>query len=226
MLFTDFDGRQCAIRLELVRRIETVSADSIEESSGSSRAVIDGVILPLVGLPSGALPADRIRLLRIGDGGCEVLLAVRDIKDAVALTDKLKPVAEDPLVEAVTLIEGQQVALLDGHELFARYGEPPEQLERPLCRLPDGDWAQSILGPLVESAGYQVIAADDNTEGAISIMFEDIYNVTQALDKPISGPVIRLRDQPDAPAHENTIYRYDREGLIEALRRAQAGGQA
>ena len=59
----------------------------------------------------------------------------------------------------------------------------------------------------------------------ITIVFEEIYEVASALGKPITGPVIRLRDQPEAPAHENTIYRYDREGLIEALRRARSQGQ-
>jgi two-component system chemotaxis sensor kinase CheA len=224
MLFTDFDGRRSAVRLELVRRIETISVDAIEETAGSSRAVIDGAILPLIGLPTGALPAERVRLLRLSDGDSELLLAVREIDDAAELVDKLKPVSGDPLVEAVTLVNGQQVSLIDGHELFARHGEPPELLERPTCRLPDSDWARSILGPLVQSAGYQVIDKDDPREDAITIVFEDIYEVAQALNDPIKGPIIRLRDQPDAPSHENTIYRYDREGLVKALRQARSRG--
>ena len=225
MLFTDYEGRRSAVRLELVRRIETISVDAIEENGRSTRAVIDGAILPLIGLPSGALPADRVRLLRLSDSDSELLMAVREIDDAAEMTEQLKPVSDDPLIEAVTLIEGRQVSLFDGHELFARYGEPPELLERPLCRLPDSDWARTILGPLVESAGYRVVGAENTSEDAISIVFEDIYEVAQALDDPIKGPVIRLRDHPDAPSHENTIYRYDRDALVSALRRARSGGR-
>lgn len=171
------------------------------------------------------MPAERIRLLRLSDGDSELLLAVREIDDAAELLDKLKPVPGDPLVEAVTLFDGQQITLIDGHELFARHGEPPEVLERPLCRLPEGDWARSILGPLVQSAGYDIVDSNDPNEDAITIVFEDIYEVAEALDEPIKGPVIRLRDQPDAPAHENTIYRYDRDALINALRQARSGGR-
>lgn len=224
MLFTDWNSRRCAVRLDLVRRIETISCDAIEEHSGTTRAVIDGEILPLIGLPEGALPADRIRLLRLSDNDSEVLLAVREIEDAVELTNKLKTVDEDPLIEAVTLVEGRQIALLDGHELFARHGEAPERLEKPLCRLPDGDWARSILAPLVESAGYRTVEHDAEADTAISIVFEDIYEVAEALDEPIKGPVIRLREKQDAPEHEGTIYRYDRDRIVEALKHAQAGG--
>jgi two-component system chemotaxis sensor kinase CheA len=33
----------------------------------------------------------------------------------------------------------------------------------------------------------------------------------------LPGPVIRLRDQPEAPKGSDTIYRYDRDGLLAAL---------
>ena len=224
MMFTDFAGRRSAVRLELVRRIETIPIEAIDEAGDMARAVIDGMILPLVGLPEGALPATRLRSLRLGDGSCELLYAVREIDDAVELTDALKPERSDPLVEAVTLVHGRPLALIDGHELFARYGEPPEHVAKPLCRLPEGEWAQSILAPLVESAGYEVVAPDEQATDAVTIVFEDIYEVAAALDEPIGGRVIRLREQPEAPASEDTIYRYDRDGLVEALRRARAGG--
>jgi two-component system chemotaxis sensor kinase CheA len=153
-----------------------------------------------------------------------LLLAVREIDDATELTEALRPVDDDPLIEAITLVAGRAVTLLDGHELFARHGEPSQARDRPQCRLPEGEWAQTILAPLVEAAGYQVVDHADEAANAISIVFEDIYEVAQALEKPIRGPVVRLRDHPDAPARENTIYRYDRDGIVEALRRARQGG--
>lgn len=229
MLFTDHGGRRSAIRLELVKRIETISAESIDRSGKTMRAVIDNELLVLVGLPDGPLPSGKLRLLRLSDGSSELLHAVREIDDAVELTAKLKPVGDDPLIEAVTLIGEQTVALLDGHELFAKYGEAPEALTKPICRLPDSDWARTILGPLVISAGYQIAmdySGQNDGDGAVNIMFEEEYESAAALDTPMNGPVIRLRSLPQAVPGEDTIYRYDREALLAALHNARAAAGA
>lgn len=223
MLFTDFEGRRSGIRLELVRRIETAPASAIDRSTKATRAVIDGVILPLVGLPDGPLP-EKVRLLRLSDGTCELLHAVAEVDDAVELDEPFKPVADDPLIEAVTLVDGKTVTLLDGHALFARHGEPPQPAARPLARLPDSEWARTILAPLVSSAGYDIARANTPDEAvALTIMFEDVYEVAAALDRPVAGPVLRLSDKPDEGSAQ-TIYRYDRAALIEALNHARTGG--
>jgi len=224
MLFTDFEGQRRAVRLELVQRIETAPADAIDLSGSSPRVVIDGMILPLIGMPKGPLPAPKIRLLRLTDGQSELLYAVREVEDAVALAGALKPVSDDPIVEAVTLVDNKTVSLIDGHEVFARYGEAPKSLDRPRCHLPDDDWARTILAPLVTAAGYEIATGDSEHESAtLSIWFEDEFEAAKALDWDISGPVIRLRDQPEAPQNSETIYRYDRESLLSALSEARAG---
>ena len=222
MLFTDFEGRRRAVRLELVQRIETAPAHAIDRTSASPRAVIDGLILPLIGLPEGPLPAEKIRLLRLSDGDFELLLAVREIDDAVTLDAELKPVKDDPLIEAVTLVAGQTVSLIDGHEVFARHAEPPTSVSRPQCRLPDGEWARTILAPLVTSAGYEIAEpGSPDEEGTLSIWFEDEFETASALEWTITQPFIRLRDHPDGSSSAETIYRYDREGLLAALREAR-----
>ncbi|MEM7687391.1 MAG: chemotaxis protein CheA [Pseudomonadota bacterium] len=225
MLFTDFEGRRRAVRLELVQRIETAPANAIDRSGASPHAVIDGMILPLIGLPEGPLPAPKIRLLRLTDGTSELLQAVREVDDAVALTEELKPISDDPMIEAVTLVDGRTVSLIDAHEVFARHGDIPKPANQPLCRLPDSDWARTILAPLVTAAGYEIAQgndADDHGDGSLSIWFEDEFEAAQALDWQMVGPVIRLRDQPESHEGCETIYRYDREGLIDALNKARA----
>lgn len=221
MLFTDFAGRRAAVRLELVQRIETAPLSAIDHSAARPRMVIDGLILPLIGLPEAGPTPDRkngrVRLLRLSDGACELLYAVREVEDAAELTEALHPVPEDPLAEAITLIGGAPVTLIDAHELFARHGEPPVAAQRPRCILPDGEWARTILAPLVTGAGYEIVAEAEADKGAISILFEDVYEVAEALGRPLPDHVIRLRDQPDAPTGSATIYRYDREGLLAAL---------
>jgi len=230
MLFTDFAGRRSAVRLELVQRIETAPMAAINRSAARPRVVIDGMILPLVGLPDAPLKGEKLRLLRLSDGACELLHAVREVEDAIELTAALVPVPEDSLVEAMTLVKGKPVVLLDAHELFARYGKPPQVTHgaRPVCALPDSDWARTILAPLVTAAGYDIVADDAGHPGVVTILFEDVYEVAEALGRAPTGPVIRLRDHPEEPQARDTIYRYDRDGLLAALaavRHARIAGE-
>jgi two-component system, chemotaxis family, sensor kinase CheA len=142
-------------------------------------------------------------------------------------------VPEDALVEAMTLVDGRPVTLIDAHELFARHGEPPLAAPgaRPRCSLPDSEWARAILAPLVSAAGYEVVAeAAPDDPAVVAILFEDVYEAADLLGRTPTGPVIRLRDHPDEAQASGTIYRYDREGLIAALAAARhrqvAGGLA
>jgi two-component system chemotaxis sensor kinase CheA len=224
MLFTDFTGRRAAVRLELVQRIETAPASAIDRSGPRPRAVIDGLILPLVGLPDAPLTLPRVRLLRLSDGTCELLYAVREVEDAAELTEALRPVPEDPLAEAVTLVGGEPVTLLDAHALFTLHGEPPLPAHRPRCILPDGDWARTILAPLVTAAGYDIVGLAEADAGAVGIVFDETVEIAGALGRPLPARLIRLREQPDAPAGSDSIYRYDREALLAAL--AAARGEA
>lgn len=226
MLFTDFAGRRSAVRLELVQRIETAPVSAIDRSATRARVVIDDLILPLIGLPDengpGApLAGPRLRLLRLSDGTCELLYAVREVDDAVELTAALTPVPEDPLAEAITLVDGQTVVLIDAHELFARHGEPPVPASRPRCTLPDDEWARTILAPLVTAAGYDIVPNSAEDPAALAIVFEEVFEVAEALGRAPSGPVIRLRDHPEAVPGNATIYRYDRDGLLAALAQAR-----
>ncbi len=224
MLFTDFSGRACAVRLELVQRIETAPASAIDRSGGHDRAVIEGVILPLIGLPDGPLPAEKVRLLRLTDGSSQLLYAVREVDDAAELDGAFKPVADDPTIEAVTLVDGRTVTVLNGHELFARHGEIPETAARPVCRIPTSDWARTILAPLVASAGYEV-TEDENAQEDVAIWFDDAFEAASALDVEIRSPVIRLRDVPGSSEDSETVYRYDRDALIAALHEARAAAK-
>ncbi len=223
MLFTDFAGRRMAVRLELVQRIETAATDAIDRSAARPRVVIEGQILPLVGLPDTLPATEKLRLLRLGDGACELLHAVRAVEDAVELTEALVAVPEDPLIEAMTLVDGQPVALIDAHALFARHGEAPLAAPgaRPRCALPDSDWARTILAPLVTAAGYDIVTGDSTDGDVVTILSEDVFEAAEALGRVPAGPVIRLRDHPEERAGRDTIYRYDRDGLLAALAAAR-----
>ncbi|WP_299196676.1 chemotaxis protein CheA [uncultured Erythrobacter sp.] len=225
MLFTDFAGRRSAVRLEIVQRIETAPVSALDFSTSQPRAVIDGVILPLIGVDQATAPPDKIRLLRLTDGHCELLQAVREVDDATEISGAIKPVADDPLVEGITLIDNQTITLLDGHALFARYGEAPVAANLPVCRLPDSDWARDFLAPLIASAGYE-IAVEKDDEADVAIWFDEDFEAASALDMTFDTPVVRLREGPEAKGKGDTVYRYDRDGLVAALQRACASGGA
>ena len=223
MLFTGLDGRRRAVRLELVRRIDTIAREAIDIEGARAQAVIDGAIFSLVGQEYGDLPEDRCRLLRLSDGECEVVYAVREVLDAADMDGDIIPSHGDTSVEGVTLIGDQPVPVIDGHALFAKH-HAPRRTEQPMsCRLPaDSDWARTILEPLVEAAGYRV--STDETEEA-DVAIELAENAPMA-----SGParrVIRLRPEPELPeTADDTIYRYDRDALLDALKQARMGKTA
>ena len=223
MLFTGLDGRRRAVRLELVRRIDTIAREAIDIEGARAQAVIDGAIFSLVGQEYGDLPEDKCRLLRLSDGECEVVYAVREVLDAADMDGDIIPSHGDTSVEGVTLIGDQPVPVIDGHALFAKH-HAPRRTEQPMsCRLPaDSDWARTILEPLVEAAGYRV-STDENEEADVAIELAE--NAPMA-----SGParrVIRLRPEPELPETEDdTIYRYDRDALLDALKQARMGKTA
>ncbi|MBX7483601.1 chemotaxis protein CheA [Qipengyuania qiaonensis] len=224
MLFTGLDGRQRAARLELVRRIDTISRDAIDIEGSRAQAVIDGAIFSLVGHEYGDLPEEKCRLLRLSDGECEIAYAVREVLDAANMEGEIVPSTVDPAIEGVTLIGNQPVPVIDGHTLFASH-RAPRRVDHPMsCRLPaDSDWARTILGPLVEAAGYRV-STEDSEEADVEIRLAES---TAEISCP-ARRVIHLRPEPEVAVEDtsDSIYRYDREALLAALKQFRMGKTA
>ncbi|MEP2736897.1 MAG: chemotaxis protein CheW [Erythrobacter sp.] len=218
MLFTDMEGRQKATRLEMLKRIETVDASAIDLTSSPAHAVIDEQILPVIGLTDDKFTGSKIRLLHLTDETSQILYAVQEIDDAAELTDTLAPCDEDPMIEGMALVDGQSVGLLDGHALFQNYGGHKEVRQPVTCSLPDNDWSRSILAPLVKSSGYEVVFGSDEADIAI------ILDADGQAEEKSRAATVRLRTAPDNAVDdltlETSIYRYDRSGLLTALRSA------
>lgn len=212
MLFEALDGRRRAVRLEMVRRIETINPEAIDTDNSGARVVIEGEILPLVGYDCNSLPSDRCRLMRLSDGETEIAYAVREVLDAANMNEEAISRCEDPTVEGITLIDGQQVQVIEGHTLFSKQSARSRGKHGLVCRVPeDSEWSRTILGPLVKAAGYR-IAYDGDADLAI---------VMEAnADIPANArATLRLSAEPDNATGSDIIYRYDREGLLAALER-------
>ncbi|WP_324828370.1 chemotaxis protein CheA [Qipengyuania zhejiangensis] len=223
MLFAGLDGRRRAVRLDMVRRIDTVSREAIDIDGSRAQAVIDGEILTLVGLEYGRLPEEKCRLLRLSDGESELVYAVGEVLDAAEMVGEIMPTSDDPSIEGVTLIDDRTVPVLDGHALFAAHATPRRKQAPLSCRIPrDSEWARTILEPLVEAAGYRVATDDDDhADVAILLAEEEVQEPAAARN------VIRLCQDPEgASAGNDAIYRYDRDALLAALKQARLGKTA
>jgi two-component system chemotaxis sensor kinase CheA len=223
LLFVGLDGGRKAVRLGAIRRIERVAVASIDLASDPPRAVIGDALFPLAGANHATLSGDQVSVLRLGDGASEIAFAIDRIVDTVELPQDIAPARRGGLSEGTALIDGQPTEVLDTHWLFASFAAPPRAIAPPVCRLPgDDQWAQTILAPLIESAGYRVV--DDRFEGAA-----DVTIATEADDRSADagGPVITLCADPDRAANlPGALYRYDRAGLVAALAALRSGRAA
>ena len=121
----------------------------------------------------------------------------------------------------MSLINGEPAELLDPHWLFANHVGAAARGPEPLvCRLPGDDpWMQNMLRPIVEAAGYVVVGDEDDADA-------DLVIASKGAELPgdNAGRTIWLRPEPEAAGKkDDSIYRYDRAGLLMALKSAGAG---
>jgi two-component system chemotaxis sensor kinase CheA len=224
LLFRSLDGARRAVRLAVVDRIEEVPAEAICVAAGQVRVQLGHAILPLAGMDVPPTHGGKTRIFRLNDGSSEIGLAFREVIDLSQISAEIIPAVAPGLVAGVTLIEGEPAELIDTHWLFARYTGPVNAGERQaVCRLPDGDpWMQHMLRPIVEAAGYRVVGSGEPVEADLVIASE----TGPKPDPAEPGKVLWLRNDPEArDAGRNSIYRYDRAGLLLALRSAAGGAK-
>lgn len=216
LLFRMLDGRRRAVRLAVVERIEDVTAGAIQRSGGRMRVVLDGHLLPLAGCDE--VPAtEKLRILRLTDGETELAYGFAEVIDIVALDGEIEAAASVGEIGGVTLVGGEQVELLDPYWLFEIHARDGlDSAERPVCALPVGDhWMDHILRPIVESVGYRVVRHGEVEEDAIDVL---IVGSDHQPTFDLAGRILRIRSSPEhAGDGDDSIYRYDRPGLLTAL---------
>jgi two-component system chemotaxis sensor kinase CheA len=219
LLFRGLDGNRRALRLAVVDRIEEVERKAIRKAAGQLRVQLGDTILPLAGAEALEKGEEKVRVFRLNDGAHEIGYAFRDVIDLMAMENALIPADNPGAVSGVTLIGGEPAELLDAHWLFSTHlGAVARPAVQSVCRLPSDDpWMQNMLRPIVEAAGYLVIGETDELIPDLVIATD--HQPIQAAD---GARTIVLRSDPDGE-DENSIYRYDRAGLLMALKAASAG---
>jgi two-component system chemotaxis sensor kinase CheA len=218
LLFRGLDGGRRALRLAVVDRIEEVERKAIRKAAGQLRVQLGETILPLAGADALEKGDEKVRVFRLNDGAHEIGYAFKEVIDLMAMENEFIPADNPGAVSGVTLIGGEPAELVDAHWLFAHHlGAAAKPKVQQVCRLPSDDpWMQNMLRPIVEAAGYLVIGEND----------ELIPDLVIASDgKPVEvvdgAHTIVLRTDPEGEDGE-TIYRYDRAGLLMALKAAGA----
>jgi two-component system chemotaxis sensor kinase CheA len=220
LLFRALDGSRRALRLAVVDRIEEVPVSAVKEAAGQLRVQLGEVILSLAGVAGAELGDGKVRLFRLNDGAHEVGYAFAEVIDFATIDGEVIHAERPGEISGVSLINGEPAELVDAHWLFANHvGSAARATEQLVCRLPSDDpWMQNMLRPIVEAAGYQVVG--DEHEGE-----SDLVIAAQGADVPQdAAKTIWLRTEPDASGKkDDSIYRYDRAGLLMALKTAGAG---
>jgi two-component system chemotaxis sensor kinase CheA len=219
LLFRGLDGARRALRLGIVDRIEEVPVGSIKPGAGQLRVQLGEAILPLAGV-NGDLGDEKVRVFRLNDGANEIGYAFREVIDLSIIDSEVIPAENPGEISAVTLIAGEPAELVDAHWLFAHHlgAVAGTAKAKPLCRLPGDDpWMQNMLRPIVEAVGYRVVGSEHEGEA-------DLVITSDPKSAKKASRAIVLRAEPEAAGEKDeSIYRYDRAGLLMALKSAGAG---
>ena len=221
LLFRALDGSRRALRLGLADRIEEVPVSAVRETAGQLRVQVGDMILPIAGASTAELDGDTVRLFRLNDGLHEMGYAFAEVIDFATIDNEVIQAERPGEVSGVSLINGEPAELVDVHWLFANCIGAAARAGEPLvCRLPSDDpWIQNMLRPMVEATGYRVVGDDHDGDA-------DLVIATRGAEVSASagGKTIWLRTESDArSAKDDSIYRYDRAGLLMALKTAASG---
>ena len=220
LLFRGLDGGRRALRLAVVDRIEEVLASTIKEAAGQLRVQVADAILPLAGANASELGEGKVRLFRLNDGSHEIGYAFAEVLDFAVIENDVIHAANPGEVAGVSLINGEPAEIVDAHWLFANHVGASARPGEPLvCRLPSDDpWMQNMLRPIVEAAGYRVVGDGDEPADLV------IASRGADLAHDAARETIWLRSEAEASGKKDeSIYRYDRAGLLMALKSVGAG---
>ena len=218
LLFRGLDGGRRALRLAVVDRIEEVPAANIKQAAGQLRVQVGDAILPLAGASAAEVGEGKIRLFRLNDGAHEIGYAFAEVVDFATIEHDVIHAERPGEISGVSLINGEPAELVDAHWLFAHHvGTAARASGQLVCRMPrDDPWMQNMLRPIVEAAGYRVIGEDAEGDA-------DLVIASQG-EKVDAANAIYLRNEPEPKGKkDDSIYRYDRAGLLMALKSAGGG---
>jgi two-component system, chemotaxis family, sensor kinase CheA len=219
--FQSITGEPRLLPLAVVDRVEEVAIDQFQMSQGRHFVPLDGQVIPV----SHAPPTDResVTCLRLRVGEETLCYPIERVQDIIHVPEQRDLIAApDPVtgVFAIVLVDGKSFELIDPFAIFAYVAECRAlglTADASLnCLIVDGDdpWMRMILAPLLRQAGHKVVLGEAGDRSPDVILAGEEASPS-AFD--VDTPVLRLRRAVDAAAGDESIYRYDRAGLLSAL---------
>lgn len=226
LLYRALDGRTRAVGVAAVDRIEDVTGSDISRSGGKWRVRNGDRLFDIFGLDDftdDGIEQEQVTVLLLSDGGRQVYLAVDDVMDIVLIEGAIAPSGDPNEYEGVILVNGDAVELINIFRYFEDMDGPVTSgREKALCVINhDGRWEQQILAPLLRGSGYAVSFDPADRERAQIIIAPE--GKTEESEKA-RGRLIRLRDKMAQTGKKESIYRYDRFGLLAAIEQKIAEG--
>ena len=217
MAFTGLDGTEHAVRVSAVQRVDCFAAGQIDRTGDTAMVVLDGIALPLLGLPRGVLQGDTVHAIRMNDGTSQLLFASHKAIRWIDIDPSALETSPEREVEATIVHNDRIVRLIDTHRLFGQLDASRSRVRhRPTCRIPDDEWSRQILAPLLNSTGYAVVDGVTPDVDLAILVDPDEMEQTDASAKA----VVRLTSDPKGTSR-SMIDRYDRERILAALEAAR-----
>jgi two-component system chemotaxis sensor kinase CheA len=148
-------------------------------------------------------------VLRLGDGGQRIAYAAREVLDIATLTGRAQARQRPrPQVVGVTMIDGETAELVDCHALFAGHAAQSSGHGTLTCRL-NGDetWMRNFPRADHRGAGYRIVA---RRPGDIAFLDGESEDDRECEARGRSA----CADLPGTAGGVDSIYRYDRAGLM------------
>jgi two-component system chemotaxis sensor kinase CheA len=222
--FVEIGGQHRLIPLDTIERIEDIEASLFGSTEGQTFVRLGERLVRVVNRVD--IKDELVKTLHLRVGAQEVCYIVQDVADIIDMPIRPHLRVQKHGIAGVVSHEGQHLEVIDTHALFAALDDGRGDEARPgtclIAGLADDPWMRTILAPLLVQAGYDV--RDAGSSDAVrasgpSVLLCDAAQEEAGQDDVIPVPVIRLRAeaQPDARHLPNSIYRYDRAGLLAAV---------
>ncbi|MDQ2892607.1 MAG: chemotaxis protein CheW [Pseudomonadota bacterium] len=220
LLFDDLDGQRRVVPLAVIDRVEKVPVAAIRFTAGRLRLASDDRLVP-VHATAALAPDTIVSMLRMTDGAVEIGYAIGEPLEIVALPRHVAPAQGPGLIAGVVMIADEQVEIVDVHALFASIAAP-SSAPQPLCLLhaDRGGWMINFLRPVIEASGYRCVTRLGPGETAAVALAMTDADPRDTRDSAAPLVTLRVDREPTGPRDES-VYRYDREGLHAALVRSR-----
>jgi two-component system chemotaxis sensor kinase CheA len=236
LLFRAGSQRQKAVPLSLITRIEEIDCRRIEVADGRYLLQYRDQLMPLLGIDmqSGPKKEGAQPILVFSSGGHTMGLAIDEVIDIVDDKLDIKLVDNRPGVLGYAVIGGVTTEIIDfGGLLPSAFedcsGQPvlaSAKSPGAILLIDDSTFFRELLAPVIEAAGYQVVAVNSATEALAALRsgarFDLVVSDTELPDMDGFALAQAMKQLPNAEAIP--IIGVAETVLADAIERGRAAG--